>query len=90
MKRKNVKGLGLALNAPQTTTHAVVPAQDAQIRGGRGNHAAMDTSEWGVEFDMDLKPEDFVVLKELGAGNGGTVSKVQHITSRKVWARKVG
>ena len=89
MKRKNVKGLGLALNA--RPAGPLGPAvEDAQIPGASGNCAnTADSLEWGVEFDMDLKPEDFIVLKELGAGNGGTVSKVQHVVTKQVWARKV-
>jgi hypothetical protein len=39
---------------------------------------------------MELKPEDIHVISELGAGNGGTVSKVSHTPSGKIMARKVG
>lgn len=89
MKRKNVKSLGLALNPGQTGRPAA-SLQDAQMPGARGKlDGTVDALEWGVEFDMDLKPSDFVVLKELGAGNGGTVSKVQQTVTKKIWARKV-
>jgi mitogen-activated protein kinase kinase len=87
LKRKNVKGL--ALSAPAKTPD---PSEgDAQIPGGLGNQESdrTDTLEIGLEFKLDLRSEDLVVLKELGAGNGGTVSKVMHATTKVVMARKV-
>ncbi|KAL9100767.1 MAG: hypothetical protein Q9163_003899 [Psora crenata] len=85
--RKNVKGL--ALSAPPTKPSSP-PAQDAQIPGSIGN-AVNDsgTLEIGVEFKLDLRNEDLVVLKELGAGNGGTVSKVMHAATNQIMAKKV-
>ncbi|OBT43125.1 STE/STE7/MEK1 protein kinase [Pseudogymnoascus sp. WSF 3629] len=85
MKRKNVKGL--ALNAPPP--RAPAPSND--------DHAALDDAasgrtaqlEIGIEYKLDLKREDLEVLKELGSGNGGTVSKVRHIATGTVMARKV-
>jgi mitogen-activated protein kinase kinase len=86
MKRKNIRGL--ALNAP--APKAVTPSSgDAQIPGALGNNERGDTLEIGVEFRLDLRSEDLVVIKELGAGNGGTVSKVQHAATKVVMARKV-
>jgi mitogen-activated protein kinase kinase len=87
MRRKNVKGL--ALSAPQPK--ALVPsAGDSQIPGALGNEEGRtDTLEIGVEFKLDLKAEDLIVLKELGSGNGGTVSKVQHAATKVIMAKKV-
>ncbi|KAE9978309.1 hypothetical protein BLS_000730 [Venturia inaequalis] len=86
MKRKNIRGL--ALNAP--APKAVAPSGgDAQIPGALGNNDRGDTLEIGVEFRLDLRSEDLVVIKELGAGNGGTVSKVQHAATKVVMARKI-
>lgn len=88
MKRKNK--LGLALN---NTPKPVAPsAGDSQIPGalGNSNNDRADTLEIGVEFRLDLRAEDLVVLKELGAGNGGTVSKVQHTATKVIMAKKVG
>lgn len=82
---------GLALSAPPTKQSN--PSEgDAQIPGALGNADSnrADTLEIGLEFKLDLRSEDLVVLKELGAGNGGTVSKVQHATTKVVMARKVG
>jgi mitogen-activated protein kinase kinase len=85
MKRKNLKGL--ALNAPP---RSITPsAGDSQVPGGIGNKDTSDTLEIGVEFRLDLRSEDLIVLKELGSGNGGTVSKVQHAATRVIMARKV-
>jgi hypothetical protein len=86
MKRKNIRNL--ALNAPQRS--AAPSSEDAQIPGGIANNQdRSDTLEIGVEFRLDLRSEDLIVVKELGAGNGGTVSKVQHAATKVVMARKV-
>ncbi|KAI9813583.1 MAG: MAP kinase kinase (MEK) [Pycnora praestabilis] len=89
MKRKNVKGLALSNNtAPQPPPGP--SAGDAQIPGAIANDSnRMDTLEIGVEFKLDLRSEDLIVLRELGAGNGGTVSKVMHAATKAIMARKV-
>lgn len=45
--------------------------------------------ELGVEYHIPLKPEDLVLLKKLGQGQSGTVSKVLHLPTQKTMARKV-
>ncbi|KAG0253122.1 MAP kinase kinase (MEK) [Mortierella polycephala] len=45
--------------------------------------------ELGVEFKLDLRSEDLQTLEELGAGNGGTVSRVIHLPTKSIMARKV-
>ncbi|KAJ5692125.1 Dual specificity protein kinase FUZ7 [Penicillium macrosclerotiorum] len=88
LKRKNVKGL--ALNAAPKANDASKPSDgDAQIPGAIGNADRTDTLEIGLEFRLDLRSEDLVTLKELGAGNGGTVSKVMHASTKVVMARKI-
>ena len=87
MKRKNVKGLALTAPPPKPSTPS---AGDSQIPGALGNdESRTDTLEIGVEFRLDLKAEDLIVMKELGSGNGGTVSKVQHAATKVIMARKV-
>jgi len=89
LKRKNVKGLALAAPAPRT----VVPSEsDLQIPGGIGAESTRQTAqlEIGIEYKLDLKREDLEVLKDLGHGNGGTVSKVRHMATGTIMARKVG
>ncbi|KAI4285682.1 MAG: hypothetical protein Q9185_001244 [Variospora sp. 1 TL-2023] len=87
LNRKNKKGL--ALKSPPVKAPAP-SAGDSQIPGALGNNdARTDTLEIGVEFKLDLRNEDLQVLKELGAGNGGTVSKVMHTATKVVMAKKV-
>ncbi|TVY30513.1 Dual specificity protein kinase [Lachnellula hyalina] len=88
LKRKNVKGLALAKPAAR----AVQPSEsDLQMPGGEKHDASRQTAqlEIGIEYKLDLKKEDLAVLKELGHGNGGTVSKVRHVATNTVMARKV-
>ncbi|GAB7358650.1 hypothetical protein MBLNU230_g3879t1 [Neophaeotheca triangularis] len=85
MKRKNVKGLALSAPAPKP----VPAAGDAQLPGAHGSSERGDTLEIGVEFRLDLRSEDLVPIKELGSGNGGTVSKVMHTATKVVMARKI-
>ncbi|KAF3897614.1 MAP kinase kinase [Trichophyton interdigitale] len=89
LKRKNVKGL--ALNSAASKPGLKPSEGDAQIPGAIGNVDSnrTDTLEIGLEFKLDLRSEDLIVLKELGAGNGGTVSKVMHASTKVVMARKI-
>ncbi|EJP66961.1 Dual specificity protein kinase FUZ7 [Beauveria bassiana] len=86
MKRKNVKGLALTPAAPK-------PPPTAENRpdfDGAGDGTSKDGQlEIGIEYKLDLRPEDLEIVKELGSGNGGTVSKVKHLTTGTVMARKV-
>ena len=86
--RKNHKNLALSASPAKPPAPS---AGDAQIPGALGNSVSRtDTLEIGVEFKLDLRNEDLVVLKELGAGNGGTVSKVMHSATKVIMAKKVG
>lgn len=85
MKRKNVKGLALK-SAPPKPPPTAENARLGPAHGGKGD----EQLEIGIEFNLDLKPEDLDIIKDLGAGNGGTVSKVRHIPTNTVMARKVG
>lgn len=88
LKRKNVKGLALAAPAPR----AAPPAEsDLQIPGGGPSESTRQTAqlEIGIEYKLDLKREDLEVLRDLGHGNGGTVSKVRHMATGTIMARKV-
>lgn len=89
LARKNVKRL--ALSAAPALPNPAPSAGDSQIPGALGNDEGRnDTLEIGVEFKLDLRSEDLIVLKELGAGNGGTVSKVEHAATKVIMAKKVG
>ncbi|TPX15736.1 uncharacterized protein E0L32_000070 [Thyridium curvatum] len=84
MKRKNVKGLALTPAAPKPPP----TAENANLGGHRGDDNTAQL-EIGIEFNLDLRPEDLEMIKELGSGNGGTVSKVKHIPTNTTMARKV-
>jgi len=90
LKRKNVKGL--ALNAPAPRKVEGPSDADLQMPGGNvGSESQRQTAqlEIGIEYKLDLKREDLEVLRDLGAGNGGTVSKVRHMATGTIMARKV-
>ncbi|CAJ2502610.1 Uu.00g100040.m01.CDS01, partial [Anthostomella pinea] len=92
MKRKNVKGLALA--APKVAAPSVNSNNNGQQPGwGAGGSRADDGGneaqlEIGIEFNLDLRQEDLEIVKDLGAGNGGTVSKVKHLPTGTMMARK--
>lgn len=83
LKRKNVKGLSLGAGAP------AAPAKPTQNHDDDQLSNQFSTLEIGVEFKLDLRAEDLQVIQELGAGNGGTVSKVMHVATKKIMAKKV-
>lgn len=84
MKRKNVKGLALTPAAPKPP-----PTAETSGAGPGGRRDSKDEQlEIGIEYKLDLRPEDLEIVKELGSGNGGTVSKVKHLTTGTVMARK--
>lgn len=81
MKRKNVKGLALNSSPVATTASSSLGPPKDDRRG--------EPLEIGVEFRLDLRNEDLQFIKELGAGNGGTVTKVLHTSTKSYMARKV-
>jgi len=85
LKRKNVKGLMLTAGPPPAKA---APKEDVPDDDD-GLSSQLDALEIGVEFKLDLRAEDLLVIHELGAGNGGTVSKVMHQTLKAVMAKKV-
>ena len=87
MKRKNVKGLALTPAAPKPPPTAENRPDLDGSNDGTGRDGQL---EIGIEYKLDLRPEDLEIVKELGSGNGGTVSKVKHLTTGTVMARKVG
>jgi mitogen-activated protein kinase kinase len=88
MKRKNVKGLALTPAAPKPPPTAETSRHDHDPDPGFDDNKTAQL-EIGIEYKLDLRPDDLEVLKELGSGNGGTVSKVRHITTSTIMARKV-
>ncbi|PHH89422.1 hypothetical protein CDD83_6075 [Cordyceps sp. RAO-2017] len=86
MKRKNVKGLALNPAAPRPPPTAETSRPEADTGRDENKDGQL---EIGIEYKLDLRPEDLEILKELGSGNGGTVNKVKHLTTGTVMARKV-
>ncbi|GAO15313.1 uncharacterized protein UV8b_04866 [Ustilaginoidea virens] len=85
MKRKNVKGLALTPAAPRPP-----PTAESWVGADGGKDDSKDEQlEIGIEYKLDLGPEDLQILKELGSGNGGTVSKVKHLSTGTIMARKI-
>lgn len=80
LAKKNKKGLSIG-----------AAAKSAAPRSNRDSVVdKLQNLELGVEYQLQLRHEDFEILGELGSGNGGTVSKVLHKTHKMVMARKVG
>ncbi|KAI1630911.1 MAP kinase [Biscogniauxia mediterranea] len=93
MKRKNVKGLALTPAAPKNPSSAG-SSNNQPLGWGAGGSRAEEPGqeaqlEIGIEFNLDLRQEDLEIVKELGSGNGGTVSKVKHLPTGTTMARKV-
>lgn len=84
-KKRNFKGLALP-TSPVAETALVAsqqhPTPDAELMG------KLKSLEIGLELKLDLRSEDLSAIHELGAGNGGTVSKVRHLPTKTVMARK--
>ena len=80
LKHKNIKALTLAAPAPRLAQ----PSESDRHLNGVDSELQI-----GIEYKLDLKREDLEVLKDLGHGNGGTVSKVRHTATNTIMARKV-
>ncbi|BGP27688.1 MAP kinase kinase (MEK) [Rhodotorula toruloides] len=90
-KRNSVISLdSVDTTSPQLPT---TPCLSSSSTSSRSYHNQLNeqlaTLELGVEFRIDLKNEDLEVLDELGSGNGGTVSRVLHVPTKAVMAKKV-
>lgn len=62
--------------------------RDATATVGSRKDTVNGSSEEKKE-KLDIKPENLGFLMELGAGNGGSVAKVQYLPTGKICARKV-
>ncbi len=78
---------GVSLSLPGRKAVDVEPNSGANYHNKLTQQLA--SLELGVEYKLDLKNEDLKTLAELGAGNGGTVTKVLHEKSNTVMAKKV-
>jgi len=87
LKRKNLKNLLLSPPAQKLV--------DDQVSTSIHNDATLSSiPTLGIEFSFgfiadNVKPEDMILLKELGAGNTGVVSKVLHLATGMIVTRTV-
>lgn len=76
-----------------TTKGSSSSSSSSGLKGGAPDYTQLceqlSELEIGLELRLDLRPEDFKSIDELGRGNGGTVCKVLHVRTNTVMARKV-
>lgn len=63
-----------------------IACSDQSCKQNRGKRTDEDEDE---EEKVNLDPNDFVDLEEVGYGNGGLVFKTVHKPSQRIAARKV-
>ncbi|ORX60329.1 kinase-like protein [Hesseltinella vesiculosa] len=81
-KKRNFKNLTLS-DSP-----VVVKSEDITETEYKKLVDQLSELEIGLELQLDLRPEDFAPLDELGRGNGGVVYKVRHVRTNTIMARK--
>lgn len=77
----------LAVDTPKTASISTSSPSRSSYNSLQERLATMDIGS--SDASIDLKADDLRTLTELGHGNGGTVSKVEHIPTKKVMAKKV-
>lgn len=77
----------LAVSTPKSASLSTSSPSRSSYHSLQERLATMEIGN--SDASMDLKAEDFRTLSELGSGNGGTVSKVEHIPTQKIMAKKV-
>ncbi|ORE05781.1 Pkinase-domain-containing protein [Rhizopus microsporus var. microsporus] len=99
-KKRNFKNLTLQ-NSPVVVNSSSEPSTASTAEKGSTIGTNTDVSDYsqlyeqlseleiGLELRLDLRPEDFQTIDELGRGNGGTVSKVLHVRTNTVMAKKI-
>jgi len=78
----------LPVSTPETAELSTSSPSQSSYHSLQERLATMEMGQ--SDASMDLRVEDFRTLSELGQGNGGTVSKVEHIPTQKTMAKKVG
>ncbi|KAI9032590.1 kinase-like domain-containing protein [Phycomyces nitens] len=87
-KKRNFKNLALN-NSPLVA----IPSSEPSVKSGKQEeydelYKDLSDLQIGLELRLDLRTEDLETLEELGAGNGGTVTKVMHIPTKTIMAKK--
>jgi hypothetical protein len=87
-KKRNYKNLALS-NTPTPESVAPPTIKSAKEEAYDQLYQNLNDLEIGLELRLDLREEDIENIKELGAGNGGTVYQVMHVPSKTIMAKKV-
>jgi len=96
-KKRNYKNLQLenspvveqSPDSPDDTTTGSNTRRNSKIAEYSKLCEQLSELEIGLELRLDIRAEEIQTLNELGAGNGGTVSKVLHIPTKTIMAKKI-
>jgi hypothetical protein len=94
-KKRNFKNLTLEDSPVVLAAHSLSSSDSktTPLSAVEAEYAALCEQlgdlEIGLELQLDLRPDDFKTLDELGRGNGGAVYKVLHERTSTIMARKV-
>lgn len=101
LNRRNIKKLRLKKLEPLASEHSSAVASPCDSATGSAYYhdperkhstdeliSDIQRLELGVEYQVPIKADELVQLKKLGSGNSGTVSKVLHLPTQKIMARK--
>lgn len=77
----------LAVSTPKSASLSASSPSRSSYHSLQERLATMEIGH--SDASLDLKADDFRTLSELGQGNGGTVSKVEHVPTQKIMAKKV-
>lgn len=88
LARRNFKKLSLP---PKTEDQHDSPAKSESndIDNDKDIVKQLASLKLGVEFNLNLREEDFQKICDLGSGNGGVVSKVLHVPTKTLMAKKI-
>ncbi|GME95926.1 unnamed protein product [Ambrosiozyma monospora] len=91
----NNRNLNLDLNRSNSSSNPNSPSQNFHYKDPDKKSSTdefiqnVNSLELGLEYQLPIKADELVLLKKLGAGQGGTVSKVLHLPTQKSMARKI-
>jgi mitogen-activated protein kinase kinase len=89
LARRNFKKLSLPPKAEEPSPTVRATAGDSNDQEDKNIVKQLASLELGVEFNLNLREEDFKKISDLGSGNGGIVSKVMHVPTNTVMAKKI-
>ncbi|KAI7869513.1 kinase-like domain-containing protein [Spinellus fusiger] len=87
-KKRNFKNLALN-NSPLAAVPSPLPLKSGRQEEYDELYKDLSDLQIGLELRLSLRTEDLETMEELGAGNGGIVTKVMHLPTKTVMAKKV-